>query len=70
MTFEELRDPVTNRTRVRAVDVDSEGYEVAVKYMIRLTKKDFENVELVEKMAKLAETDKDAFKQRYSKVAV
>jgi len=36
MPFDELMDPKTGRTRVRLVDITSESYEVARKYMIRL----------------------------------
>ncbi len=33
--FDELRDPATGKTRVRLVDTDSEGFQVARAYMIR-----------------------------------
>jgi ATP-dependent phosphofructokinase / diphosphate-dependent phosphofructokinase len=36
VTLEELLDPATGRIRVRLVDVTTESYEVARKYMIRL----------------------------------
>eukprot|EP01028_Stygiella_incarcerata_P007261 TRINITY_DN3000_c0_g1_i1.p1 TRINITY_DN3000_c0_g1~~TRINITY_DN3000_c0_g1_i1.p1 ORF type:complete len:431 (+),score=156.62 TRINITY_DN3000_c0_g1_i1:162-1454(+) len=42
MSFDELRDPATGKTRVRMVDIESESYEVATHYMIRLEKKDFD----------------------------
>jgi 6-phosphofructokinase 1 len=38
--FAELMDPRTGRTRVRLVDVTSESYHVARKYMIRLVAED------------------------------
>jgi 6-phosphofructokinase 1 len=36
VTLDELTDPATGRIRVRLVDVTTESYEVARKYMIRL----------------------------------
>jgi len=40
VTLEELTDPTTGRIRVRLVDVTTESYEVARKYMIRLEASD------------------------------
>jgi len=41
VTLEEMLDPATGRIRVRMVDVTTESYEVARKYMIRLEDVDF-----------------------------
>lgn len=41
VTLEEMLDPRTGRIRVRLVDVTTESYEVARKYMIRLEETDF-----------------------------
>lgn len=41
--FNDIIDPATNRTRVRMVDVESEYYHIARRYMLRLNKLDFEN---------------------------
>jgi 6-phosphofructokinase 1 len=41
VTLEEMLDPETGRIRVRLVDVTTESYEVARKYMIRLEAPDF-----------------------------
>jgi ATP-dependent phosphofructokinase / diphosphate-dependent phosphofructokinase len=54
MYFKDLRDPVTNKTRVRNVDIRSEGYRVAREYMLRLEPKDFEYSAWVEKLAEAA----------------
>jgi 6-phosphofructokinase 1 len=40
VTLDELTDPATGRIRVRLVDVTTESYEVARKYMIRLEESD------------------------------
>src|SRR4030095_4049769 len=42
MSFEQIREPGTGKTLVRMVNVESEGYRVALEYMIRLAGKDFE----------------------------
>jgi 6-phosphofructokinase len=41
VNLEDLTDPATGRVRIRSVDVTTEGYEVARKYMIRLEPSDF-----------------------------
>jgi len=64
MSFEELKDPKTGKTRVRHVDVESEGFEVAVKYMIRLTKKDFEDSNLA-LMAKNSNSTPEQLKSEF-----
>jgi 16S rRNA U516 pseudouridylate synthase RsuA-like enzyme len=49
-----LLDPKTKKTSVRTVDLTKPSYKVSREYMIRLEKEDFENSELLEKMAKAA----------------
>lgn len=51
MPFDEIREPGTGKTRVRMVNVESEGYRVAREYMLRLEAKDFADPSWVEKMA-------------------
>ncbi|MGD0472167.1 MAG: diphosphate--fructose-6-phosphate 1-phosphotransferase [Candidatus Velthaea sp.] len=46
VTLEELIDPATGRIRIRMVDVTTESYEVARKYMIRLEESDLEEPRL------------------------
>jgi len=40
--FADMRDPQTGKTKVRLVNTNSESFNVATKYMIRLNKEDFE----------------------------
>ena len=40
--FSDMLDPRTGRTRVRLVDVSSEQYQIARRYMVRLRPEDFE----------------------------
>ncbi len=68
--FDDIMDPRTGRTRVRLVDVDSDIYEVASHYMIRLRKDDFEDPQLVEAMARALNMEPQAFVQRFRRVAV
>ena len=46
VNLDDLKDPQTGRVRVRMVDVTTESYEVARKYMIRLEPQDFEEPRL------------------------
>jgi 6-phosphofructokinase 1 len=40
--FAEITDPATGKTRIRRADIDSEIYQTARRYMIRLNPEDFE----------------------------
>ncbi len=66
--FEDILDPVTGKTRLRMVETDTETYEVARKYMIRLEKKDFENREFLKKMASFTTLTMREFEKRYRPV--
>ena len=50
--FSELIDPQTGRTKVRLVDIRSDRYAIARRYMIRLRRDDFDNPAELEKFAK------------------
>jgi 6-phosphofructokinase len=64
VSFVEMTDPATGKTKVRLVDINSEAYEVGRKYMIRLEKEDFEPraIEALAKAAKMTDTE---FKKRF-----
>ncbi|MFN2461392.1 MAG: diphosphate--fructose-6-phosphate 1-phosphotransferase [Candidatus Velthaea sp.] len=66
VTLEELLDPMTGRIRVRLVDVTTESYEVARKYMIRLERGDLEEPRL-SRLSVQTSLDADAFAQRFAK---
>jgi hypothetical protein len=57
-------DTSLQRMKVRTVDINSEAYEVGMKYMIRLDKEDFtqQNVARLAKTAKMTVAD---FKNRF-----
>lgn len=65
--FAEITDPATGKTRIRRVDTDSEVFQTARRYMIRLNPEDFEG----ENLTRLAETAKmsaEAFKERFAEI--
>jgi 6-phosphofructokinase len=66
--FEELRDPVTQRTKVRRVDIDSESYQVARDYMIRLEREDLADPEKKLQIATAAKMTPDEFEARFAHV--
>ncbi|KAL9650467.1 hypothetical protein ABK040_004691 [Willaertia magna] len=65
LSFDDLKDPKTGKTRVRNVDCKNEGFKVAQKYMIRLTKKDFEDENTLHKFAKIAKCSVEEFRQQF-----
>ncbi len=65
MPFDQIREPGTGKTRVRMVNVESEGYRVAREYMIRLEPKDFGDPAWIEKMADAANMTPTEFSNRF-----
>ena len=59
--FEQMRDPVSGRTRVRYVDMQSEHYRVARQYMIRLNRRDLNDADMLGQLAKAADMTPEAF---------
>ena len=68
VSFVEMVDPETGKTKVRLVDIRAEAYEVGRKYMIRLEKEDFAPG-AVEKLAKTAVMSISDFTKRFSYIA-
>ncbi len=69
MPFAEMIDPATQRTRIRRVDIHSESYRVARKYMIRLEKADLANQEMKLRLAAAAKMEPDEFERQFGDVA-
>lgn len=67
--FEEVIDPATSRGRQRFVDVDTESYEVARDYMVRIGEKDFLDEAWVEKLAEAGGLSKADLIERFGKFA-
>ena len=63
--FADIREPGTGRTRVRMVNVESEGYRVAREYMIRLEPEDFADPSWVAKLAAAGNLTTDEFGERF-----
>ena len=63
--FVELFDFQTGKVKVRTVDITSESFEVARKYMIRLDKSDFDGDNL-KKIAQLTNLSVQEFVKRFS----
>jgi ATP-dependent phosphofructokinase / diphosphate-dependent phosphofructokinase len=63
--FADIREPGTGRTRVRMVNVESEGYRVAREYMIRLEPEDFSDPSWLAKLAAAGNLSADEFRERF-----
>ncbi len=70
MPFYSIMDPDTGKTKVRLVDINTETYEMALEYMIRLKKSDFDSDEYVKRLAGVTNLDVKTFRERFGKVAV
>jgi ATP-dependent phosphofructokinase / diphosphate-dependent phosphofructokinase len=64
MSFSQMLDPQTGRTRVRLVDPHSEHYQIARRYMVRLGKEDFEQAMLMN-LARVTGQRPDEFAARF-----
>lgn len=67
--FKHMVDSSTGRTRVRMVDIESQSYQIARQYMIRLTQGDVSNQDLLGRYAALSSLSTEAFKKRFSAVS-
>jgi 6-phosphofructokinase 1 len=62
----ELCDPETGKSRVRLVDVGTESYRIARRYMLRLRRDDFEDERELSKLAVTAGMTIEQFRARFS----
>ncbi len=67
--FVELIDYSTGKIKIRKVDISTETYQVARKYMIRLEAEDFQGDRL-ENLAKTAKMEPAAFKSRFEYLVI
>ena len=65
MYFKDILDSKTKRMKVRMVDIESESYYVANRYMIRLRKQDFLDDHDLARFAATANTTLDHFKEEF-----
>ncbi|HXH20755.1 MAG TPA: diphosphate--fructose-6-phosphate 1-phosphotransferase [Dehalococcoidia bacterium] len=66
LPFDDLRDPVTGKTRIRVVDLASEHYQVAREYMVRLEPEDFADPELLARLAASAGMSVEEFRTLFA----
>lgn len=64
LPFSKMLDPETKRMKTRIVDVKSEGYECARRYMFRLERSDFEVPAKLAKIASCTNLPPDQFRTR------
>mgnify|MGYP001580248878 FL=1 len=62
--FKDMIDPKTGKTRIRLVDIKSESYAIAKKYMIRLEKEDLEDKN-VKSLAEAGKMTVEEFRKRF-----
>lgn len=65
LPFTELTDPKTGKLRVREVDIDSDSYKVARKYMVRLEASDFAEVKSTSRLALIGKMSREEFEKRF-----
>lgn len=65
ISFVEMLDPATGKTRIRYVDITSETYEVGRKYMIRIEKEDLLAAHITP-LARAAHLSEEEFRKRFS----
>jgi len=65
--FKEMVDPVSGRAKVRMVDVTAQSYQIARRYMIRLSDEDFKDPVALGRYAALVGLSPEAFQDRFSK---
>ncbi|MBI3964380.1 MAG: 6-phosphofructokinase [Chloroflexi bacterium] len=66
--FAEMLDPATGHTRVRLVDINSEHYKIARRYMVRLRRDDFEDPMILAQLAATARMSLDEFRRQFEYV--
>lgn len=67
--FNEVIDPATGRGRQRSVDIETESYQVARDYMVRIGKKDFADQEWLAKLAETSNASVEEFTAHFGKFA-
>jgi ATP-dependent phosphofructokinase / diphosphate-dependent phosphofructokinase len=63
--FKDILDPLTQKTKIRMVDPSSEAFYIARKYMLRLSKADFEDPHELAKYAATCGISLEDFKKQF-----
>ncbi len=64
--FAQMLDPQTGRARIRFVDLASMRYAIARRYMIRMRRDDFDDPQVIAKLAATARLPVDRFKAEFA----
>jgi len=67
--FKQMVDPISGRANVRMVDITSQSYQIARRYMIRLSREDLENPVILGRYAAIAGLSPEAFQSRFQIVS-
>ena len=67
--FTEVIDEATGRGRLRSVDIETESYQVARDYMVRIGDKDFADEAWVAKLAEASNLSVQEFTEHFGKLA-
>ncbi len=67
--LDDFLDPTTGKTKIRMLDTDYITYKVARKYMIKITKSDLEDDDLVDKMLAQTNLTREKFLKSMSYIA-
>ncbi len=68
--FDDIKDPVTGKTKVRLVDINSLSFKIAQEYMIRLKKTDFADDEKLERLARTAGVSSEEFRNEFERIVM
>jgi 6-phosphofructokinase 1 len=68
ISFKQMVDYSTGRAKIRMVDIDSQSYQIARQYMIRLTEADVNDRDVLGRYAGLANLSPEAFRERFKTV--
>jgi len=68
ISFDRLMNKKTGSAKVRFVDINTESYEVAQKYMIKLNRDDINNKERLKTMSSIARMSQKEFKKYFSEI--
>ena len=64
--FSDITDPKTGRVKTRLVDVNSQSFKIARVYMWRMADKDYDNDDLVARVAAAGKMTKEEFKAKFA----
>jgi len=67
--FSDILDPQTGKTAVRRVNVNSDEYQCARSYMVRLEREDFQRAAKLKKISAAAGMSPTDFRKKYARVA-